>query len=155
MGKRSRKRGVAPVRNAPAVPPRRVPLAREGGRAAGERPPAPWGSVPLTEVAIGAGLIAMLVGFSRGKDGVVPMIVGLAVAGAAVLELTSREHFAGVRSHSLLLALAPTVVLEAALYGLGLPGYVLLAIVAPVYAALFWVLRGRFRRAREIRALSR
>lgn len=111
--------------------------------------------MPVTEVAIAAGLVAMLVGFSRGSAGVATMLIGLGVAGLAVIELTAREHFAGMRSHSLLLALAPTVVLEAALYGLGLTGPLLLAIALPVYAGLFFLMRDRHRRARELRALSR
>jgi hypothetical protein len=156
MGKRSRKRGVAPARHAPAVPPRTPPRPRSPARGGkDERPPAPWAPVPVTEVAIAAGLVAMLVGFSRGSDGVVTMLIGLGVAGLAVIELTAREHFAGMRSHTLLLALAPTVVLEGALYGLGLTGPFLLAIALPVYAGLFFLMRDRFRRARDVRALSR
>lgn len=158
MGKRSRKRGVATARQGPVVAPRapREPAPRPPPRKQkDERPPAPWGSVPVTEVAIFAGLVAMLVGFARGSDGIATMLIGLGVAGLAVLELTAREHFAGMKSHSLLLALAPTVVLEAALYGLGLTGPVLLAVALPVYVGLFFFMRDRFRQASELRALSR
>ncbi len=156
MGKRSRKRGVAPLRGAPAVPPKLPPRPpRAAQRARDERPPAPWGAVPVTEVMIAVGLIAMLIGFARGSAGVATMLIGLGIAGIAVLELTAREHFAGVRSHSLLLGLAPTVVLEAALFGLGLGGVLLLAVALPVYALLFLFMRDRFRKARDVRALSR
>jgi hypothetical protein len=108
--------------------------------------------VPLTEIAILAGAVAMLVGFSRGKDGTVPMLVGLLVCGAAVTELSAREHFAGFRSHSLLLALVPVVVLEGLLFALvGVSGVLLLAIAVPVFVGLALLFRSRFREARATR----
>lgn len=134
-------------------PPERSPAPR--ARRTPDRPPPLWGPFPLTEIAIGAGLVAMIVGFARGPGGTVPMIVGFAVCALAVLELVAREHFAGVRSHALLLALAPTVVLETVLYVAGLRGPYLLAAALPLYAWLVWLLRGRFARARDVRALRR
>jgi hypothetical protein len=82
-------------------------------------------------------------------------LVGFAVCALAVFELVSREHFAGMRSHALLLALGPVVVLEAILYAAGLRGAYLLAVAVGLYGTLFFALRARFRRARDRRPLAR
>jgi hypothetical protein len=111
--------------------------------------------VPLTEIAIAAGLVAMVVGFVRGPDGTVALLVGFAVCALAVFELVSREHFAGLRSHALLLALGPVVALEAVLYAAGLRGPYLLAVAVAAYGSLFFALRARYRRARDRRRLAR
>jgi hypothetical protein len=111
--------------------------------------------VPLTEIAIAAGLVAMVVGFARGPDGTGTLLVGFAVCALAVFELVSREHFAGMRSHSLLLALGPVVALEAILYAAGLRGPYLLAVAVGAYGSLFFALRAQYRRARDRRALAR
>lgn len=142
---------------APSAAPRASarPKTRPADRGA-ERPKAPWHPVPLTEVAILAGGVAMLVGFARGKDGVALMFIGLAICGLAVAELSAREHFSGYRSHSLILALIPVVILEGLLYGLvGISGPLLLAIAVPVFISLAFILRARYREARMERPLPR
>lgn len=111
--------------------------------------------MPLTEIAIAAGLVAMVVGFARGQNGTVPLLVGFAVCALAVFELVSREHFAGLRSHTLLLSLGPVVALEAILYAAGLHGPYLLAVAVGVYGTLFFALRAQYRRARDRRTLTR
>jgi len=135
-------------------PPPERPVVAPRARGA-ERPPPIWGSFPLTEIAIFAGLVAMIVGFARGPGGSLPMIVGFAICALAVLELVAREHFGGMRSHALLLALAPTVLLETILYVAGLRGPFLLVAALPVYGWLAWMLRSRFNRARDVRTLRR
>src|SRR4051812_18621900 len=155
MGRRSRKRGGGgaaraaerPVRTPRPVPPPTRPR-RPITASRDERPRAPWHPVPVTEVAIFAGGIAMIVGFVGGRNTLVVSLVGLAVCGLAVLELAAREHFAGFRSHALLLALAPVVALEAVLYAFGLSGPFLLAVAAPTYIGLAWTLRQRYKEAR-------
>jgi hypothetical protein len=148
VGRRTRKRKV-PARVGPEPPPRPARRPRPA------KPPAPWGSFPVTEIAISAGMIALIVGFLRGPNGTVPMLVGFAVCALAVFELVSREHFAGVRSHALLLSLGPVVVLEAILYAVGVHGPILLAVALGVYGSLFFALRAQYRRARDRRALMR
>ena len=89
---------------------------------------------------------------------------GFALASLAGLELAIREHFAGFRSHSALLAGAAAVVIVVPLFLLtGLPQVALLAVGVVVYALAFVALRraflGRTRRrsgsARERRARAR
>jgi Flp pilus assembly protein TadB len=118
----------------------------------GERPPSPFGGVPVSEIAIFAGLVAIVVWLIRG--GTVTLIVGLAVLALGVVEVTAREHFSGYRSHTTLLAAIPAVAAEAGLVALvGVPRQrlLLLLVVVPVYAGLFWLLRKRFQVARQAR----
>src|SRR5579875_2099658 len=59
----------------------------------GERPPGPFGGVPVSEIAIFAGLIAIIVWLVRG--GTTTLVIGLVVVTLGVLEVTAREHFSG------------------------------------------------------------
>jgi hypothetical protein len=93
----------------------------------------------------------MLFGLTQGRSGLLVSLVGFAVCGLAVLELAAREHFAGFRSHALLLALGPVVVLEGGLFFLGITGPVLLAIALVVFAGLAYLLRQRFKERRDVR----
>lgn len=118
MGRRSRKRSgtgppPAPV-TAPAVPRRatRLDSTRMGTRAAG-RPKSRFDPVPVSEILIGCGLLAFIIGFVRGPDaGGVLIAVGVLLATGGVVELCGREHFSGYRSHVLLLAFLPVVALH-------------------------------------------
>src|SRR5215203_1197645 len=76
-------------------------------RAGIERPIAPWGSFPLTEIVIFVGVVLLAVGFFiPPPQGFVMIAVGLGLASLAGLELSIREHFAAFRSHTLLLSAA-------------------------------------------------
>ena len=120
----------------------------------GERPPSPFGGVPVSEIAIFAGLVAIVVWLISG--GLPVLVVGLTVTTLGVLEITGREHFTGYRSHTTLLAAIPAIAL--AIGVLSLVGInksnrapFMIAIAAPVYAFLFWQLRKRFMVARQAR----
>lgn len=122
-------------------------LGREG-----ERPEGPFGGLPVSEVAILLGIIGAVIGFLNG--GGPALVVGLVVCGLGVCELTAREHFSGYRSHTALLAGLPAVAIEAGLVALvGEPKQrsLLLLVVVPVFAVLFWLLRRRFMAARQAR----
>ena len=67
-----------------------------------EAPPAPWGSFPLMQLAVLAGLILIVVGAITGNP--TQLGIGLALGSLGGLELSIREHFAGYRSHTTLLA---------------------------------------------------
>lgn len=137
---------------------RRAQAARElrrGSRQAGregERPEGPFGPLPVSELAMLIGVIALGIGFLNGGGPVV--IVGLVIIALGVLEVTAREHFTGFRSHSTLLAAIPAVALEAAVVAIvGAPSQraLLIVFVAPVFGGLFWLLRRRFSAARQAR----
>lgn len=117
----------------------------------GTRPPSPFGGLPVSEVAIFAGAVALLVGWLRHSG--LTLVVGVLVCALGVVEVTAREHFSGYRSHSTLLAAIAAVAAETGLGLLFAPRdrLVLLVIVIPVFAAVFKVLRDRFTIARQAR----
>jgi hypothetical protein len=83
---------------------------RAARRAPRERPPAPWGRFPLVELVILLGLILLITGFFvQETRGAVLIACGLTLAALAGLELAVREHLAGYKSHSTVLAGAVTV----------------------------------------------
>jgi hypothetical protein len=121
----------------------------------GERPPGLFGAVPVSEIAILAGGISATVGIIQ--SGGPALIVGLIVCALGVIEVTAREHFSGFRSHTSLLAGIPAVAAGALFSALVHPRQrgLLLLVIVPVFAVLFWVLRDRFQRARQARVRRR
>ena len=113
---------------------------------ADERPQAPWGSFPLAELAIFAGLVMLAIGFFGGS--VTALAVGFTLGALGGLEVSVSEHFAGYRSHTTLLAGTVSVVLIGLLLllaKLALP--IAVAIGAAGFAAAFFALRRAFQRA--------
>ena len=147
MGRRSRKRGESTraERNAARRPARPRP-----GRPAGpERPPAPWGRFPLSELVILLGIGVILWGLVSGGDqGNERVGGGLVLASLGGGELALREHLAGFRSHSTLLAgVAAFVVVTAVALGLGpVKLWLLLGLGLLVFAATFYAMRELFKR---------
>lgn len=122
--------------------------ARSSRRVPRERPPAPWGRFPLVELVVLIGLILLITGFFVGEArGAVMIACGLTLASLAGLELSVREHLAGFKSHSTVLAGAVTVVAVALGYFLlpaGLFGLNLL-IGALVFGIAFYAFRQLFK----------
>ena len=111
-----------------------------------DRPPAPWGSFPLAELTILAGIVLLAVGLFGG--GPTALAVGVALACLGGMEVAIREHLAGYRSHSTLLAGFVFVAVVALLfYAAGLILAVSLAAGAVGFLAAFLLLRHAFRRA--------
>lgn len=122
----------------------------------GERPQAPWHPLPLAEILIFVGMIAMVIGATRGKSGLPAIAAGVLAVVLGTYEFSWREHMAGYRSHAILLTGVPVAllfgVLAYVIYLLGAPTvlsivvplFVAIAIVVPVYR---W-LRSAFRDAR-------
>jgi hypothetical protein len=82
-----------------------------------DRPPAPWGDFPLTEIVIFIGLVLLVVGFFvPPPQGFVMIAVGLGLGSLAGLELSIREHYAAYRSHTLVLSAAVGVPVFGALF---------------------------------------
>jgi hypothetical protein len=155
VGRRSRKRSVpSPAAPEPEPAPRAGgPDPVRAGRPASTRarldeaPPAPWAPVPLVELCVLAGLVLIGVGFLGGGDRSGLLIAcGVALASLAGLELSIREHFAGYRSHSTVLAGALAVLVAIPLFFLtALPQPVLLLLAVAVFAGAFLGLRAAFR----------
>jgi hypothetical protein len=133
----------------------------------GERPPAPWHPLPLSELLILAGAIAFVISMIRLRHGIAaggPLLLASILAVAlGTIEVAWREHSSGFRSHTLLLALMPVVVLHSAV----VLGYTFLAkasqvvnlgmfaVDIAVFVLLFRLLRARFLDARARAATRR
>ena len=154
-GRRTAPRAVAATRRQERAE-REAARARGAGQgttgSVGERPPSPFGGLPVSEFAIFAGIVSLVVGLITG--GQPALVVGAIVCGLGVTEVTAREHFSGFRSHSTLLAAVPAVIVEVA-YALlvGVPSQrtLLLVPLLVVWVPCFWLLRRRFRTARHAR----
>ena len=154
MGRRSRKRTLAPgeprpeAPAAPEVAPRRPTPAMSRRARLDEAPKAPWSPFPLVELCILIGLALMITGFATGGNrGGLFVVCGVGLVGVASLELAIREHFAGYRSHSSLLALAAAIATMAVLgIGVGVARVVAIGAAAAVFAVAFLALRAAFRR---------
>jgi len=122
------------------------PRPRQRGSAPDERPPAPWGKFPLAELVILGGIIALIVGLVGGEEMLIG--VGVVLAGLGGLEVAVREHFAGYRSHTTLLAGFPAVVVAVALlYAGNQIVAVCLGAGVAVFAVCFYLARRAFQRA--------
>ena len=113
MGRRSRKRG-GPLTDRADTPTTRAerdaarrerasrtrPPPRPGRPSSDQRPRAPWGSFPLSELVILLGIVLILWGAVSGKDGEQRLFAGLVIASLGGGELALREHMAGYRSHT-------------------------------------------------------
>jgi lysylphosphatidylglycerol synthetase-like protein (DUF2156 family) len=113
---------------------------------ADERPEAPWGKAPLAELAILAGIVCLAVGILGGHPTLIG--VGVALAGIGGMEVAIREHFAGYRSHTTLLAGFVFVVVVGVLYyAVGMILAYALPIGAVCFALAFYLARRAFQRA--------
>jgi hypothetical protein len=161
--KRAREQRGARGAPAKARAPRRSPAAPTYG----ERPPAPWHPLPLSEVLILVGAIGAAIGLHKlaGKEpaaGKPALLAGIGAVAIGTIEVTLREHRSGYRSHTVMLALAVVLVFDSALV-LALSALTtlprlfdvgLFAIDIALFAFLFKLLRARFLDARHARVLK-
>ena len=111
-----------------------------------ERPPAPWGSAPLAELVILAGIISLAIGVIGGHTTAIGL--GVALAGLGGLEVAIREHFAGYRSHTTMLAGAVFVLVTALVFYVANQILaVALALGAVAFAIVFYLARRAFQKA--------
>jgi hypothetical protein len=175
---RSRKRRPsahgAPVNEASRPAATKAAPARRAGRrdalaigelkTLGERPQAPWHPLPLSELLILIGAIGTIVGAvrlsaSQTSGARATLLAGLAAVAIGTVEVTVREHISGYRSHTIMLALLPVIVLDVVVvlalapFG-GSLKIGLLIVDAALFAFLFKVLRARFLDARHERRLA-
>ncbi len=181
MGKRSTPRHGRSRKRRPATPsgaehppaaqperrPAKVAASRSGAYrdplSVGERPRAPWHPLPLSELLILVGAIGTIVAYRSGIAGNAALLIASLVAVAlGTVEVTFREHSSGYRSHTLMLALLPTVAFHSvAILTLAevitVPRWanlVLLLLDGALFAFLFRVLRARFVDARRERTFA-
>lgn len=156
-GERLRRKGAVP-----AGPRGPVPVQTTFG----ERPHALWHPLPLSELLILAGGVAFVIAVSRLRHGPAAggplLLVGILAVALGTIEVTWREHSSGYRSHTLLLALLPVIVLHSVVVlgvsFLAKPSQLvnvgMFAVDIAVFILLFRLLRTRFLDARA-RAASR
>jgi hypothetical protein len=119
--------------------------------------------LPLSELLILVGAIATVVGLRRGvSNGGPALFAGLAAVMIGTIEVTLREHLNGYRSHTLILALLPTIAFHSAV-ALGVAAFTrvpswlqvaLLLLDGGLFAFLFKLLRARFVDARRERTFA-
>src|ERR687895_180995 len=152
MGRRSRKRAAGSTRaERDAARQGRTNVAGSPAtlrRRARERPPAPWGRFPLSELVILVGIVLILWGAFSGGEGEQRLVAGLAIASLGGGELALREHLAGYRSHSALLAgVAAFAAVTVVALGLGpVEVWLLVLVGGAVFAAAFYAMRTVFKR---------
>jgi hypothetical protein len=147
MGRRSRKRGESTRAERDAARRDRAASAAPRRRTS-ERPAAPWGNFPLSELVIFLGIVLILWGAARGSGGGEMVAAGLVIASLGGGELALREHLAGYRSHSSVLAgVAAFAVVTVVALGLGpVKVWVLVLLGAAVFAGTFYAMRELFKR---------
>ncbi len=156
MGKRARKRGDAVPAVAPAHPAAApAPARRRGGRPSmEERPKPPWHPVPLVELCVLVGIVLLVLGALdlRSDRGKLLLVLGMGLGSLGGLDTALREHLAGYRSHTTVIASLPAVTTAAALYFARVPWPVVVIGAALVLTGVFWWMRRVFvRRARRAR----
>jgi hypothetical protein len=157
MARKSRKRRRKPrpkpagpaEQDASLQPAARKPVASRRHTEPEGAPPAPWGSFPLVELAVLVGIVILVIGFlSEGSRQGILIGTGLVLCSVAGLELAIREHLAGYRSHTLVLAAVPAVATLAVLFYLApadLGPAVRIAIGAAVFGLAAWGFTAIFR----------
>lgn len=153
MGKRSRKRAgadrPAAARTPPPVAtakPHAPPVDRRARTS--DAPPAPWSPFPLIEICIFIGLVLIIIGFVGGgsRRGTL-LLFGFSLVSLSALELSIREHLAGFRSHSSLLAAVTALVIAIPLFMLTkIPQLAILVVAAVIFAVAVSVYRSAFAR---------
>ena len=128
--KRRKRRARAAAAPGPAPPPAeeraKRPATARPASVEEEAPPAPWGNFPLVELCVLASIVMLILGFFvvGGSRGPILIAAGLALGSIGGLELSIREHFAGYRSHTAVLAGVPALIVLGLLFYLapaGLP----------------------------------
>ena len=145
VGEAEPPRSAAARRDAPA--PLRPASSRRRARL-DEAPKAPWSPFPLVELCILIAIVLLVLGFvTRGHRGRAELVGGFALMVLSVSELAVREHFAGYRSHSAMLAGVGAVGLVAILFFFTpIPQVALLVIGVSVFGVLMRTLRAAFMR---------
>jgi FtsH-binding integral membrane protein len=128
---------------------RRAQEAAAAARDEDDRPPAPWGKFPLTELVVLLALILFVLAFIvRGDKGKTLLGAGLALGSLGGLEVTIREHFAGYRSHTTMLAGAAAIVTIVVVLLIVHPIklWIVALIALAVFGGTFWAAREAFKR---------
>ncbi|HWI73235.1 MAG TPA: hypothetical protein VNT55_14865, partial [Baekduia sp.] len=113
-----------------------------------DAPQPPWAPFPLTELCILLAIVLIAGGFffAHGDRRAVMLGGGFLLVTLAAGELSVREHFAGYRSHSSLLAGVCAVIAAIPFWLAPIPQEIVLAVGVVVYALAFAGFRRAFMR---------
>ena len=142
---RRKRRRAQGTTAAPPRPPRPAPQPPP------ERPQTPWHPFPLVELAIFVGLICIVVGFLTRDQAHKRILLTLKMTLGSLngLNTAVREHFAGYRSHTLVLAAFPAVAITVMLALAGVPAIVVPATGIIVFVAALLALRRAWDRTQD------
>jgi hypothetical protein len=141
----ARRRRAAAAAAADTPRPRQARPSREPR----ERPPAPWGRFPLTELVVLLAILCLVSAFFfHGERSRTLLAGGAALGSLGGLELSIREHFAGFKSHSTMLGAAAGVVTMVVLVLVVHPISIWIVLLSGigVFGAAFWLLREAFKK---------
>ncbi|HEX3294098.1 MAG TPA: hypothetical protein VHR38_10225 [Solirubrobacterales bacterium] len=115
---------------------------------ADHRPAALWGDFPLSEIVVFIGILLLIAGFFVAPpQGFVMIAVGLGLGSLAGLELSIREHFAGFRSHTLVLSAAVAVPVFGVLFlATDTATLICISVAAVAFGGSAWLFTQAFRR---------
>jgi hypothetical protein len=104
--------------------------------------------VPLVELCVLAGIVLIILGLINrdSERGRAMLLGGLALGSLGGLDTAAREHFAGYRSHSMVLAGVPAVGLAAILYFSAVPWPVVTGGAVVTFAVAAWLLARSYER---------
>ncbi len=130
----------------PPVPPR--PPRQTLAQRIDERPKPPWHPFPLIELTVLIGIVCLVAGFfTRDSSGGRTLLAfGLALGAVGGLDTTLREHFAGYRSHTLVLAAFPALAVAVITALARVPAPLILLAAGAVFVAAFTLLRRAWQR---------
>src|SRR5829696_19674 len=152
MGKRARKRGGPVVAGAPAQGGAReaapAPRRRGGRPTLEDRPKPPWHPVPLVELCVLVGIVLLVLGALniRSDRGKLMLVLGMALGSLGGLDTALREHLAGYRSHTTVIASLPAVTTAAVAYFAGVAWPLVVVAAVAIFAIVFWLMRRTFMR---------
>ena len=95
-----------------------------------------------------AGIVLLVLGaLDLGSDrGKLMLVLGMALGSLGGLDTALREHLAGYRSHTTVIASLPAVTAAAAAYFAGMAWPLVVLSAVAVFAVVFWLMRRTFMR---------
>jgi hypothetical protein len=130
----------------PVTSPKTDAAGRTSGRRKPDPPKAPWHPFPLVELCVLAGIVLLVLGLIDfdSRQGKTMLVVGLALGSLGGLDTAAREHFAGYKPHTTVLAGVPAVAVAAILYFAQLPWPVVTIAAVATFAGAFALLWRRY-----------
>jgi len=104
--------------------------------------------VPLVELCVLVGIVLLVLGALdlRSDRGKLMLVLGMALGSLGGLDTALREHLAGYRSHTTVIASLPAVTTAAVAYFAGVAWPLVVVAAVAVFGGVFWLMRRTFMR---------